>query len=187
MEEWADLLPSSVYLIYIHIFALILNVNTGRPGYVDVLSYAWHGVFSQTLVGKDYKCGLPMEAAIPCCSLSNVVKNVIFLCGEVDGDQIGHNRTVSLPAKTLSLDRIWEETQSVAKQYGMTGKIGKVLMVEEHHATIKEVNVCSMMDYSKAKRLGLDVNVSVNEIVTDFVETYVKRECPHMFPTKSKL
>lgn len=153
---------------------------------MDVLSYAWHGIFTQTLVGKDYKCGLPMDKGIPCCSITNVVNNTIFLCGQVDGDKIGHNRVVSIPAKTFRLDTIWEETQNVARKYGILDKIGKVIIVKEHGSTVKEINVCGAMDCSKAKRLGLDVNVDINEIITDFVENWVKIRVPRMLEKNNR-
>ena len=123
-----------------------------------------------------------MDIGIPCCSITNVVKNVIYLCGEVDGNKIGHNRVISIPAKTLRLDTIWEETQKVAKKYGIFNKIGRLVIVKdkEHGSTIKTVNVCGAMDCSKAKRLGLDLNVDINEIITDFIENWVKIRVPEM-------
>eukprot|EP00056_Hartaetosiga_gracilis_P018905 m.12357 g.12357 ORF g.12357 m.12357 type:complete len:112 (+) comp7176_c0_seq2:285-620(+) len=41
--------------------------------------------------------------------------------------------------------------------------------------TVKEINVCPHVDYSKAQELGLPMDVDVKEIIRDYVNTYIKK------------
>ena len=65
--------------------------------------------------------------------------------------------------------------------------MGKVVTAKKARTTLNKINVCERMDYTKARLLGLDCNVDIHQIVTDFVENWVKRECPYMFSVRAKL
>ena len=161
----------------------------GKPQFVDVLSYAWHGIFTQPLQGKDYKCGLDMNTTIPCCSLNNVVKNVIYMTGKINSSKIGVNRVIAIPALSLSLNDLYNAMQNVVtkndkyKNKIKVSQIGKIIKVNnnEYEATVKEINVNPRMSYKKAQELGLDVNISANEIICNFIDDYLSIHCKYMF------
>jgi len=152
-----------------------LSAVIGRPGFSNSISYPYTGIFTQPLEGKDYNVPLPMQIPYPCSSLNNNTHCFVFLAGKVDGFKLGHNRVVQLPAKSYTLDMIWEATQQVAKEENIKlGKISKVA-ANQGSTTIKEINVCPYVDCSKAKALGLPMNVDLKEIIRDYVLTYIKK------------
>jgi len=152
-----------------------LSAVIGRPGFSNSISYPYTGIFTQPLEGKDYNVPLPMNIPYPCSSLNNNIQCFIFLAGQVDGFKLGHNRVVQLPAKSWTLENIWEATQQVAKEEKV--KLGKISVVcaDQGSTTIKEINVCPHVDCSKAKALGLPMNVDLKEIILDYVHTYLKK------------
>jgi len=152
-----------------------LSAVIGRPGFSNSISYPYTGIFTQPLLGKDYDVPLPMSIPYPCSSLNNNTKCFLFLAGEVDVAKMDHNRVVQLPAQSWTLQQIWKATQEVAKEEKVN--LGKVKFVTSDHGstTIKEINVCPYVDCSKAKYLGLPMQVDLKEIIRDYVHTYVKK------------
>jgi len=152
-----------------------LSAVIGRPGFSNSISYPYTGIWTQTLEGKDYDVPLPMDIPYPISSLTNNTDCFVFVASKVDGSQIGHNRVIQFPAKSFTLQQIWDSAQVVAKEEGI--QIGKIRQVaaDSGSTTIKEINVCPLVDCSKAQRLGLPMNVDLKDIMRDYVHTYVKK------------
>jgi len=152
-----------------------LSAVIGRPGFSNSISYPYTGIFTQPLLGKDYDVSLPVNIPYPCSSLNNNTKCFLFLAGEVDATKMEYNRVVQLPAQSWTLQQIWKATQEVAKEEKVT--LGKVRFVssDQGSTTIKEINVCPFVDCSKAKNLGLPMQVDLKEIIRDYLHTHVKK------------
>ncbi|EDQ85749.1 uncharacterized protein MONBRDRAFT_34110 [Monosiga brevicollis MX1] len=153
-----------------------LSAVIGRPGWSNSISYPYTGIFTQTLEGKDYEVPLPMDVPYPCSALNNNVAGLIHLASKVDGEAMGHNRVVQLPAKSFTLAMIWEAAQAVAQEEGI--KIGTIKQVEAAGGTttVKEINVCPHVDCSKAEKLGLPMDVGLKDIIRDYVHTYINKK-----------
>lgn len=44
--------------------------------------------------------------------------------------------------------------------------------------TIKEINVCPVVDSSKAAALGLPTHVDLHDIIRDYVQVHIKKSRP---------
>ncbi|EGD74917.1 nucleoside-diphosphate-sugar epimerase [Salpingoeca rosetta] len=152
-----------------------LSAVIGRPGWSNSISYPYTGIFTQTLEGKDYDVPLPMDVPYPCSSLNTDVLCLIDLAGKVDGEEMGHNRVVQLPAKSFTLQMIWDAAQEVAKEEGIAIGAIKQVQSDSGSTTVKEINVCPEVDCSKAASLGLPTDVDLKDIVRDYVHTYIKK------------
>lgn len=155
-----------------------LSAVIGRPGFSNSISYPYTGIFTQPLEGKDYDVPLPMEIPYPCSSLNNNCEGLLFLAGQVDGTKLEHNRVVQLPALSFTLSQIWEATQKVAAEEGIA--LGKIRCVSASagSTTIKEINVCPVVDCSKAERLGLPMAVNLHDIIRDYIHVHIKKIRP---------
>eukprot|EP00047_Mylnosiga_fluctuans_P002247 m.223775 g.223775 ORF g.223775 m.223775 type:complete len:351 (+) comp10979_c0_seq1:34-1086(+) len=155
-----------------------LSAVIGRPGFSNSISYPYTGIFTQPLEGKNYDVPLPMEVPYPCSSLVNNCDGLLFLAGTVDGTALGHNRVVQLPAKSFTLSQIWAAAQAVAKEENIP--IGEIKCVNASSGatTVKEINVCPVVDCSKAQALGLPMQVDLHDIISDYVHVHVKKDRP---------
>jgi len=152
-----------------------LSAVIGRPGFSNSISYPYTGIWTQTLEGKDYDVPLPMNIPYPISSLNTNVQGFIHAVGKVDGSKIGHNRVIQFPAKSFTLQEIWDTAQELAKEEGI--KIGSIKHVQSDHGatTVKEINVCPVVDCSKAQQLGFTMTVDLKDIMRDYVHTYIKK------------
>jgi len=152
-----------------------LSAVIGRPGFSNSISYPYTGIFTQPLEGKDYDVPLPMHIPYPISSLNTNIDSFIFMAGKLDGEKLGPNRVIQLPAKSFTLQNIWDETVKVAKEEGV--KLGsiKAVSASSGSTTIKEINVCPIVDCSKAKALGLPSEFQLSDIIRDYIKTYIKK------------
>lgn len=153
-----------------------LSAVLGRPGWSNSISWSWTGIFTTTLAGKDFEVPgiLKMDRPYPCSDVRNNVASILHLAGKVEGERdLGHNRVVQMPAKSFTLGQVWEATQQVAREQGITlGKVTKGALPKD--ATVKELNVCPAVDCSKALRIGCPNEVDIRDIVRDFVNLHIK-------------
>lgn len=65
--------------------------------------------------------------------------------------------------------------QVVAQEEGVA--LGQIRQVAPGGGTttVKVINVCPVVDCSKADRLGLPMDVNLKEIIRDYVITYIKK------------
>lgn len=155
-----------------------LSAVIGRPGFSNSISYPYTGIFTQPLLGKDYDCPLPMDMPYPCSSLNNNVDGILLLAGKTDVKSLDNqhfcNRVVQLPAISWTLNDILKAATEVAKEQNI--KMGTVKRVEaaSGSTTVKEINVCPHVDCKRAESLGLPMRVDLKDIITDYVNNYVK-------------
>jgi nucleoside-diphosphate-sugar epimerase len=152
-----------------------LSAVIGRPGWSNSISYPYTGIFTQPLEGKDYEVPLPMDVPYPCSALNNNVDGLLFMSTKVDADEIGHNRVVQIPCKSYNLNMIWEACQKVAAEEGIT--LGKVKQVAagKGTTTVTEINVCPDVSCEKAAKLGLPMEVDLEEIIRDYIANHIKK------------
>lgn len=153
-----------------------LSAVLGRPGWSNSISWSFTGIFTNPLGGKDFEvpAALPMDRTLPCSCVKNNVEGLLMLAGKVDGEKMGHNRVVQVPARSLSLQMIWDACQEVAKEEGVTASLGKLVPGQlAKDATVTELNVCPGVDHSKAVELGLPDNVCIKEIIRDYYNRHV--------------
>lgn len=153
-----------------------LSAVIGRPGFSNSISYPYTGIWTQTLEGKDYDVPLPMDIPYPISSLHTNVLGFIHAIGKLDGEKIGHNRVIQFPAKSFTLKDLWAVAQELAKEEGIS--IGKIhhVAATSGSTTIKEINVCPLVDCAKAEKLGFPMTVDLKEIMRDYVHTYIKKK-----------
>lgn len=104
-----------------------------------------------------------------------LIFSLLFLSSKVDGEALSHNRVVQVPAKSFTLQMIWDAAQEVAKEESVA--IGSIRQVQADSGTttVKEINVCPYVDCSKAESLGLPMNVDLKDIIRDYVKNYIKK------------
>jgi len=56
-------------------------------------------------------------------------------------------------------------------------KLGQIRSVSANTGatTIKEINVCPVVDVSKAKALGMQTEFELSEIIRDYIKNYIKK------------
>lgn len=152
-----------------------LSAVIGRPGWSNSISYPYTGIFTQPLEGKDYDVPLPMDVPYPCSALNNNVAGLLHLATKVTGESMGHNRVVQIPAKSWTLQMIWDACQAVAAEEDV--KLGAIKQVEAAAGTttVTEINVCPVVDCSKAERLGFPMDVDLKEVIRDYIKVYIKK------------
>jgi len=151
-----------------------LSAVLGRPGWSNSISWSYTGIFTQTLAGKEFEVpgNLGMNRPYPCSCVRNNVDCLLQLASRVDGEQLGHNRVVQIPAISYTLAQIWKATEEVAAEEGI--KVGSIKQGElPKDATVKELNVCPHVDIAKARSLNLPVEVDIKEIIRDFINTHM--------------
>ena len=129
-------------------------------------------VHTQTLT---FSFPRPTQVPYPCSALNTDVQCLLFLAGEADGEKMGHNRVVQLPAKSFTLNMLWEAAQAVAKEEGIAIGTIKQVAPAGGTTTVKEINVCPEVDISKARALGMPTDVDAKDIIRDYVKTYIKK------------
>eukprot|EP00471_Norrisiella_sphaerica_P005198 CAMPEP_0184489416 /NCGR_PEP_ID=MMETSP0113_2-20130426/15356_1 /TAXON_ID=91329 /ORGANISM="Norrisiella sphaerica, Strain BC52" /LENGTH=382 /DNA_ID=CAMNT_0026872821 /DNA_START=28 /DNA_END=1176 /DNA_ORIENTATION=+ len=144
-----------------------------KPGVFDVLSYPYHGIVSQTLGGdhKVFHCPLKPEQRFACSYIQNCVDCLVMLGEDVKGSAIGTNRTIQAPAISYSLEEIWKAVQQVATDMKLPLGTVKWVTPEESGSTVKEINTCPRVDYSKAKNLGLPHSFELREVILDYLKS----------------
>jgi len=149
-----------------------LSAVIGRPGWSNSISFPYTGIFTIPLAGKDYDCPLPLDVPYPCSMLSNNIEVFILVGTAVRGEDIGHNRVIQFPCKSVTLREIWSVTQQFAKEEGIV--LGKVKVVDCNagSTTIKEINVCPHVSCAKAERLNLPMRFDMREIAKNFYNSY---------------
>jgi len=150
-----------------------ISAVIGRPGWSNSISYAYTGIFTQPLSGKNYHVSLPMNIPYPCSSLNINVESFIHIMSKVKDSDLGHNRIVQLPSKSWTLQEIWETTKLISKELGISlGKI-KQSSHSSDGTTIKNINVCPYVDCSRAKNLGFNMNINLKDIIRDYCIHYL--------------
>jgi len=154
-----------------------ISAVLGRPGWSNSISFPYTGIFTIPLTGKDYEVPLPMDVPYPCSMLSNDIDCFIYVATRVSAHDIGHNRVIQFPCKSVTLQQIWDATMEFAREYGI--ELGDVRRVDSAlgDTTIKEINVCPHVACTKARKLGLPMRFDMKEIVRDYYEVNVRVEC----------
>eukprot|EP01006_Ploeotia_vitrea_P055376 TRINITY_DN67991_c5_g3_i1.p1 TRINITY_DN67991_c5_g3~~TRINITY_DN67991_c5_g3_i1.p1 ORF type:complete len:355 (-),score=19.73 TRINITY_DN67991_c5_g3_i1:698-1735(-) len=151
-----------------------LPTITGRPEVSPALSYAFSGVFNETLRGKDYTLPLPLSTIHPVSSPHNVCECLMFIAGEIDVEKMGHNRRVCLPAKSYTLQQMWDVAQQVAQEEKIT--IGKISVAEDPTVMKVVTGWPKYIEYKRATELGFPDGIELVALVRQFVQDYLKTE-----------
>merc|ERR1712070_769049 len=109
-----------------------ISAVIGRPGWSNSVSYPYTGIFTQPLEGKEYEVPLPMDIPYPISALDNNVACFVHFMS-VKGEDMGHNRVVQIPAKSVTLNDIWQVAQEVAAERSI--KIGTIKSVQAAEGT----------------------------------------------------
>jgi len=152
-----------------------ISAVIGRPGWSNSISYPYTGIFTQPLEGKEYEVPLPMDIPYPISALENNIACFIHFMS-VKGDDMGHNRVVQIPAKSVTLADIWQAAQEVAAERGLP--LGSIKQVDASSGTttIKEINVCPHVDCAKAEGLGFPMHVELKAIIGDYCDNHVQKK-----------
>ncbi|PAA63230.1 hypothetical protein BOX15_Mlig002898g1 [Macrostomum lignano] len=150
-----------------------ISAVIGRPGFSNSVSSSYSMIFTQTLLGRDYTVYPDMDYPYPCSCIDNNCRCLIKLAGKVTAEQLGHNRVVQLPARSLTLRQIWAATQRVAAELDI--KLGAITQssLAESPFSFKSMNVVPAVDHSRAVSLGLPDNVDVDSIIKEYVRRFV--------------
>jgi len=172
-----------------------------RPDGNRAASNCFNAVMREPLLGKDYPLPTPWSARGPLGSWSNVIDCLIHLNeiirkpgkpgdawyeeGKRVDDAFGPSRMVGFPARSFSMQELYDETVKYAKtKLGMTdAQIGKV------HEEIdpKTADIIKSwpkgIDSVRARALGLPSKIEVPDILDEFVRYH--REHGTIFGARS--
>eukprot|EP01006_Ploeotia_vitrea_P036843 TRINITY_DN66067_c0_g1_i1.p1 TRINITY_DN66067_c0_g1~~TRINITY_DN66067_c0_g1_i1.p1 ORF type:complete len:357 (-),score=47.74 TRINITY_DN66067_c0_g1_i1:556-1605(-) len=146
----------------------------GRPIANNAASNVFSAIFRDTLQGKDFEVPVPLETRHPVSSPANLTNCLLFLAGKLDTAKAGHNRVVILPARSFTLQEMWDTAQEVGKELGLT--MGKVTVKLDE--TVKRVvdTWPPNVDHSRALELGLPNSMDLKDIITGFAKEHVVKK-----------
>ncbi len=140
-----------------------------RPGKPNLAASSFvSAVFREPLNGIDYTLPVKPDAVMPLLGYRAIVDGIIRL-HEVDGDELGDDRAVSLPAHTVTVQDMIDALHRVAHDR----KLGTISI--EPDPFIEEIVATWPLDtyFDRALELGLPIEDSLDEIVRYYIEDYV--------------
>lgn len=140
-----------------------------RPGKPNAAASSFvSGVFREPLNGIDFTLPVKPETVMPVLGYRAIVDGIIAL-HELDGDALGFDRGLSLPAHTVSVADMMEALKRVAGNR----PLGEITI--EPDPFIEEIVATWPLDtyWDRARDLGLPIEESLDEIVQYYINDYV--------------
>ncbi len=143
-----------------------------RPGKPNLAASSFvSGLFREPLNGED--CVIPVEPTLsmPVLGYRNIANSIIKLA-EVDAALLGNDRAVGLPALNLTVQEMMDALKRVAGNRHLGEHI---LKRDEAISTICE-GWAQHADCRRALSIGLPIDTSVDDIVSQYIEDYLDNE-----------
>ena len=188
-DDATKLLPQNTYGFHKAVSELMLN-DASRRGWVDgralrlpvvvvrpgapnaALTGAWSSVVREPLAGRDYALPLPRDLAMPVASYQVVAEALETLLVDVDGGALGADRTLMLPALSLSNGELADAAARLAERRGL-GQIGAVTEEVDAHAAAVVGGMARRVVSDRAVALGLPRDESADAIVEGYAADYL--------------
>ena len=142
-----------------------------RPGVPNAAASGWaSGIFREPLQGKEHV--LPVHDGFYMMLLGYRAAVEGFLAvHEADGDAIGGDRTVALPNEAYNVAEMIEALERVAAEDGI--KLGPITRKRDDSVEAICGSWPLRMNATKARALGCPGDVSLDQVIRDFVTDYL--------------
>jgi nucleoside-diphosphate-sugar epimerase len=141
-----------------------------RPGKPNLAASSFvSGLFREPLNGED--CVIPVDPSLsmPVLGYRNIANSLIRLA-ELDAENLGTDRAVGLPALNVTVQQMMDALKRVAGNR----HVGEhVMQRDEQICTICE-SWPKYTDSERAVSLGLPVDASVDNVVSEYIEDYLE-------------
>lgn len=141
-------------------------VRAGKPN-MALSSYA-SAVIREPLAGIDYVCPVAAETSMPMIGYETCVGCLIRMA-ELDGDEIGPDRTVNVPGLSASVTEMLEALHRVAGDRSL----GKVTIDADPLVAKVTSGWPRDTDNRRSAQLGLPKDRNVDEIIQTYIRDYV--------------
>ncbi len=141
-------------------------VRAGKPN-MALSSYA-SAVIREPLAGIDYVCPVSAETSMPMIGYETCVGCLIRMA-ELDGDEIGPDRTVNVPGLSASVTEMLDALHRVAGDRSL----GKVTIDADPLVAKVTSGWPRDTDNRRSARLGLPKDRNVDEIIQTYIGDYV--------------
>lgn len=183
--DTAKQLPSTTYGVTKTMGELLVNDAT-RRGFVDgrsarlphvvirpgppnaAASGFASAVFREPLAGVDYALPVSLDTVMPVLGVRSVVAGIAAL-HDVDGEALGTDRAVGLPAIPVTVADMLESLQRVAGDR----PLGTVTYAPDPFIQSIIDGWPASIDATRAIALGLPTNSSLDEIVEEYISDFV--------------
>ena len=151
---------------------LRLPVVVVRPGAPNAaLTGAWSTVVREPLNGMDTIIPVPMDVRLPVASYQTVVAGLATILDDIDGEDLGADRSMMLPSLSLSCAELHTAAVELAAKHGKPCGVARAKAQEVATRIVSRMGERS--DGSRAMALGLPRDESAESIVRMYAEEYV--------------
>lgn len=196
VSDTTKLLPETTYGMTKAIVELLVNDYT-RRGFIDgrsarlptimvrpglpnaAVTGCFSGVVREPLAGVDCVLPVDMTRPHPVSSYQNLIQGLVHL-HEVDGTDVGFDRAVNMPSLRVTLEELAEGTRRAASRLGI--RAGAISYERDDHLDDVVSHMVNSTDWTKAARIGLLCDESVDAIIDGYVRDYVVAEDPDLAP-----
>lgn len=143
-----------------------------RPGKPNLAASSFvSGLFREPLNGED--CVIPVDPSLsmPVLGYRNIANSLIKLA-ELDASALGSNRAVGLPALSVTVQHMMDSLKRAA---GNRHLGEHVIQKDETISRICE-GWAQKADTSRAEKLGLPVDASIDDVVSQYIEDYLENK-----------
>jgi nucleoside-diphosphate-sugar epimerase len=139
-----------------------------RPGRPNAAASSWvSGIFREPLNGEEAVLPVDVHTQVPLSGYRTIVDNLIRLY-EVDGDAIGADRGMNLPALTVTAQEMIDALRST----GGDRPLGPVVLKPDPLVARIFAGWAERMAFEQATRLGLVADESLEPIIQAYIEDF---------------
>lgn len=140
-----------------------------RPGKPNAAASSFvSGLFREPLNGEPCALPVPLDTVMPVLGYRSIVGGLIAL-HELDGEAIGDDRAVGLPALNVSVGQMVEALQRVAHDR----PLGKITVEPDPFIQKIVATWPQAIDAGRGEALGLPKDASLDEIVRAYIEDFL--------------
>lgn len=141
-------------------------VRPGKPN--QAASSFVSGLFREPLNGEDCIVPVDTKTPMPVLGYRAIINGMIRLV-EIEGNELGQDRAVGLPALNMTVQNLIDSLHRVAGERA----IGKITVEPNDFIT----NICKTwpraIDNSRSIKLGLPIEASADEIIEYYIRDYL--------------
>jgi hypothetical protein len=139
-----------------------------RPGRPNAAASSWvSGVFREPINGQPAVVPIDLDIPVPLSGYATVIENLLRM-HEVDGDRIGADRAVNLPAIFLTGRQMIEALTSAVHDR----EIGSITHRIDPSISRFFAGWAKQSRFDRATELGLIVDHSVESIIKTYIRDY---------------
>jgi nucleoside-diphosphate-sugar epimerase len=155
---------------YIDGCSLRLPTVMVRPGAANTAVSGWaSAIIREPLAGRDYVCPVRPDTRMACISLDRVVDSFLK-ASQLDGKDLGPNRTVLLNGIPVSAQQMWEAAREAASRQDRAA--GRVRFEPDPRLQQIMDAVPKATRSSRAEALGFKASKDIQEIVSEYEKNH---------------